>query len=101
MRICWAVSGAALPAGICVIAVETPDEIGAALGVVNVPPPDGALRWEDWVMGFEPIGDPSTAVRGGGDLYVGDDRAAERGVSGAGAGGGPHRRGRCGFTGWT
>jgi long-chain acyl-CoA synthetase len=55
---------AALPAGICVIAVETPDEIGAALGVVSVPPPDGALRWEDWVMGFEPIGDPSTAVRG-------------------------------------
>ncbi len=72
---------AAAPAGVPILAVETPPEIAAAYGV---PPdacvvPDGRVEWGDWLAGFERrpprVGDPPGAI-----IYTGGTTGHPKGV---------------------
>jgi long-chain acyl-CoA synthetase len=43
-----------LPAGIQLVAVDTPPEVATAYGVADAPLPAGALRWADWLAAHQP-----------------------------------------------
>ncbi len=55
---------AAVPAGVCILAVETPAEILAAYRArPGAALPEGAITWDGWLAAYEPIAAPATASR--------------------------------------
>lgn len=71
----------AIPEGVPVFVVETPDEIAAAFQISHERRrvPDGRTAWADWIAGFEPL-PPEVADPPGAMIYTSGTTGRPKGV---------------------